>query len=206
MSTRGNFSFFLEQPAFCIKKKITFNVDCDSDPEGAAHYFWRMHTQRHHLEGEFAEIFFRSNPRYVSFAKFESIQEYEYYIEADGMLTAYKNPYDEERKLFFHGHYAEFINQNAGYVKQLKNFEYLYAVESDWVKNFFPSDLGFGLGVEVMPIGKYVGAEELLALILNETKSRLRSNLTYDAKSSIALLEKEYLRIKSLAKHTPLNH
>ena len=45
-----------------------------------------------------------------------------------------------------------------GYVKQLKNFEYLYAVESDWVKNFSPSGLGFGLGVEVMPIGKYVGA------------------------------------------------
>jgi hypothetical protein len=110
MSTRATYQIQID-PDF--DGDVTFYIHHDGYPEGAAAYFYAMHTQSlESVHGSFPEKFVRANGQAEFTRSHESHgdTDYRYDLKSDGTLTASKRNDDNRWGIFFSGHYAIFVS------------------------------------------------------------------------------------------------
>lgn len=190
MATRATYSFANSY----LEREVTFYIHWDGYPEGAAAYFWNMHSKKH-WKGELAEIFIKANPESAEFTDshdYHGDTEYRYYMDAKGILTAQE--VDREAFLtscpkfltFFQGHYAEFINQYSDYLmKSCNDFEKLYLLNQIYSFDSLPC---------------YMTLTELKIKVLQIYSDVVDGCSQY--RKDWTLWEAEYQRVKQLAAST----
>jgi hypothetical protein len=96
---------------------IRLYLEYEGHPEGAAYYFWLMHSIKNYNAG-FAGRFLRAN-HYTEFCSGDNNNHeeatYRYIITRDGELTALHQADNEPWIIFYQGAWYEFVNYNLSF-------------------------------------------------------------------------------------------
>ncbi len=95
------------------KQTVCFYIHWDGYPQGAAQYFWNMHSIKSN-RGGYAGKFVRGN-EYAEFTPSHNTHgdtEYRYSLDDEGNLTAWEgHNFGESWKVIYKGAWHEFVNQ-----------------------------------------------------------------------------------------------